>query len=633
MFCHFNLSVLDLGVNEIQSLKAPVSSAFYEESKSKIEPVWHSYSPETLRHFLIRHRQSMQESNDESSNMLILSRNALTDLPDHAFKCFSGITLLDISHNQISYIRNYTFADMINLETLNLRFNPIRHIYPASQNGLAKLTTLKLNYTTYQGEFTLQFLLNTSNNISLCYGDITDNIYRLLSAYRKNFTKFNSVVSITFSRIPILLFEVSNNEPIFEPFPNLQQITLQYAELSISPQSNFFKGVPKVTNVTMRNCLLREFPYKALGALPNLHYLDLSQNFIESLNKSWFENISSLISLNVSRNFIRYIAHKTLHCLVEKGLQELDLSKNSITNIGIHIIDRFVLSSLLVLDLRHNPIVCDCTLSRNFGWLIYKKNSTQLHIPGFLPDCPAVLDNYYGGCLACNSAKEFLFQPLSLFAYSLSKTCEERFLIPLTVSFTLSVFVFTLLSIVICNCKPLQKRLITSWLRTNIGFIDKENVCTDPSPVTYTYDAFVIYDTTNSSVGDWVDYRMVPKLRNGYPSLKIGVIEKEDWCGLIPAVQQLLLRIEASYKTIVLLTDSYAQSLQCKYILAMLEQRVYSNGKDRCILITFQKQPPTGKLFQIRRRRNEMSVLNLPDLSNDDSIFLELLRNAIAKNR
>jgi len=341
---------------------------------------------------------------------------------------------------------------MFRLEALNLQFNPIRHIYSDSHIGLAKLNTLILNYTSFQGEFTLQFLLNASSTINLVYGDVTDNVYRLLSAYRKNSTTFLNVINITFSDIPVLIYDILNDEPIFQPFPNLQQITLINAQISTSLGKNFFYNVTNVTDVTFRNCLLREFPYEALKSLPKLRYLDLSFNKLEFLNKSWFDHISNLTSLSLSHNFIRYIAPFTIHNLVEKGLKKLDLSHNYISDVRQHIIDYYTLSRLLFLDLRRNPIVCDCSLTRNFGQLVYSKTSKQLYLPGFLPVCPSVVDSYYGGCLTCASAAgSSRFQ--SLFLYSLSNICEEQFLIVLTVSFTtiLIVFIFCLkFAIVIC---------------------------------------------------------------------------------------------------------------------------------------------------------------------------------------
>ena len=628
IFCNLNLSMLDLGINEIKHISENIS--VQKRWKRKAGPIQQPNSLKTLQYFSRIHKNYVHDLTNKHSNMLILNRNALTALPNHAFKCFPVTNYLDLSYNQINYIPNDTFADMKQLETLNLRYNPIRQIYPATQNGLAKLSTLKLNYSSFQGDFTLLFLLHTSNNITLHYGDITDNIYRLLSAYRKNSTEFRSVVSITISDIPINIYDILNNEPIFKPFPNLLQITLISAQISIPLGDNFFGGVSNLTNVTMRNCLLKQFPYKTLEALPNLRYLDLTNNYIETLNKSWFDNISNISFLILSNNFISYIEPKTLHYLVRKGLQTLDLSSNYISDIRESVMDNYTLSKLNYLDIRKNPIACDCSLTRNFGTFIRSTNSTtqQSNIAGLLPVCTDVIRLYYGGCLTCNAGGGFLSQPPSLFLYSLSNTCEESFLIVLTISFTLFMTSFISLTL-ICNCKSLQKLFVTRCMRRYFGPKQEEINDPEPTSVKYAYDAVVAYDTEDICLGDWVDFTMIPKLNTGFPTCKIGVLGKEDWCGVVPTVQQLLLRMEASQKTIVLLTDNFQRSPQCKYILRVLEHWVYTKGEDRCIIVTFQQHFLTGEGFQIRNKRNPLSVLNLPNLNEDSDMFLELLRNAI----
>ena len=638
MFCKFNLTLLDLGVNEIKYLSAITTihnkiaqNRTKRQSESSHD---HTFLKKDLTHFQQFYEEYIEKMKNQYSNVLILHRNALTNLANDAFKCFSKTTYLDLSYNRISYIPSNTFTSMTHLEKLNLQFNPVRQIYPGSQNGLSKLNTLMLNYTAFQGEFTLKFLLNATSEIKLNYGDVTDNIYRLLSAYRKNSTTFQSVVSITFVDIPIPIYDVLNNEPFFSPFPNLRDFKLINAEISAKLGNKFFYGVSNVTKVALRGCKLRQFPYEAIGTLPKLRHLDLSYNYFDAINKSWFDNIANLTSLKISYNFITYIAPHTFHSLVEKGLKELDLRNNLISDVTELIIDSYAMSNLLFLDLRQNPIVCDCSLTRNFGQLIFTETSKQLHIPGFLPVCSAAVDSFYGGCLTCSSViGRFNCQPPSLFLYSLSNICAQEFLITLFFSFSIFIVVFILLAL-ICNSETLKRRLMKSWLETNLGqFTEAKASTNSASSSLYVYDAFVVYDTNDSMLGDWVDFTMVPKLESGFPSFKIGVVEKEDWSGLISEVQQLLLRMEASSKTIVLLSNQFAQSVKCRYVLGVLQQWVYTKGEDRCIIVTFQKHCPSEKGFKWRQCRNRWSVLNISNLIANDTLFFELLRNAIASKR
>ena len=108
---------------------------------------------------------------------------------------------------------------------------------------------------------------------------------------------------------------------------------------------------------------------------------------------------------------------------------------------------------------------------------------------------------------------------------------------------------------------------------------------------------------------------------------------KEDWCGATQ-VEQLLLKMEASRKTIVLLSGKYSASTQCRYVLAVLEEWIYTQGKDKSILITFASHPPDAKAFQTRHQRNPGSVLNCGsslDKECLDPMFWELLKNSIKR--
>ena len=619
-FCLLNLTFLDLGINQIERLSFETSQPL--RMKRNIE---NRFDERMLTMLMHHHKHYLSDTSKHS--FLLLHRNAITRIPIDAFKCFTTISYLDLSYNQINYINNYTFMHMKQLEVLDLQFNPIRRIHPDSTKSLAKLSTLSLNYTTFQKDFTLRFLTNLSSGITLHYGDITDNIYRLLAAYRKNASHFSEVVAIHFTGIPIPIYDVANNAPIFSPFPNLQQIILTKAQLTTTLGDHFFGGVNKVTNVISHNCQLRNYPYKALKQLKQLMHLDLSQNDIEVLNRSWFNSSQTLISLDLSYNFIGYIEPGTFEILVKSGLKDLDLSHNYISDVSHSIIGIAVLKNLRYLDLRKNMLSCDCSLKDNFGWLIYS-NDTKLVLSGFLSKCPAVVENYYGGCLRCFTVTSSHSQ--SLFMHSLINTCEVDFLIILIVCFTMFTLSFQILSITF-NSKSFKNWFIKLWSRNTL-LQNFQNNDDNLQPKIYAYDGFVFFDKNDSTIGDWVDNMLVPNLKNGYPSFRIGVAGKEEWCG-DTQVKQLLLKMEASRKTIVLLAESYAQSSQCKYVLSVLEEYVHSNSENRSIVITFSQRALAGRAFQMRRRRCQWSVLNHPDPSLDDVLFWELLRNAIASKQ
>ncbi|KAG7269880.1 hypothetical protein CRUP_033247 [Coryphaenoides rupestris] len=80
----------------------------------------------------------------ESLEMLDLSQNKLTELPDKVFQPLTSLRNLDLSSNQVTHISENCFHGMALLERLYLSNNHIKTIHPAAFNGLEQLIELKL---------------------------------------------------------------------------------------------------------------------------------------------------------------------------------------------------------------------------------------------------------------------------------------------------------------------------------------------------------------------------------------------------------------------------------------------------------------------------------------------------------
>ncbi|XP_035471369.1 vasorin b [Scophthalmus maximus] len=80
----------------------------------------------------------------ENLEMLDLSQNKLTEIPDRVFEPLTSLRNLDLSSNQISHISEECFQGMALLERLYLYSNLIKTIHPAAFNGLENLLELKI---------------------------------------------------------------------------------------------------------------------------------------------------------------------------------------------------------------------------------------------------------------------------------------------------------------------------------------------------------------------------------------------------------------------------------------------------------------------------------------------------------
>ena len=79
----------------------------------------------------------------------------------------------------------------------------------------------------------------------------------------------------------------------------------------------------------------------------------------------------------------------------------------------------------------------------------------------------------------------------------------------------------------------------------------------------YLYHAFIVYDLNDEEVGDWVDSRLLPAMRDGQASFNMAVIGRDISCG-VGSAQQIAACIEASRSTLLIVDEMFERQLQCK---------------------------------------------------------------------
>ena len=598
-FSGLNLTYLDLSFNYIGEIgdKRNTRNSFLHANsiaKKHLNAVRFHYISEVFGQQAIfnsfrksTYSQSRAHINhQQEKRIVILQRNAIFDLQRYPMEYFRSATHLHLSYNEISYVNENTLQNLLQLELLDLRFNPIRQIDSLSMSRLNLLSHLQLNFTEHHGVMSLDFLGNIPNKFMLEYGDYGYNIYRMLLYYREQNHNFSKVYSIDVSGISVPTYYLSNNRPLFKPLPNLLTLKMNNAHFTFPPQPNFFYGLSQLKKLLMRNCWLEDFPHDALTALHNLSYLDLSYNKIEVLSERNIPNLPNLETLILAYNLIHTIMPGTLQSLQTNGLTKIDLSFNQIENIGPTLISRHVLANMSRLDLRGNPIHCECSLGETFGWLVRSSRESVgvSKIPGFLPDCSYSVINYYGGCLVCSDVN--CDQLLSLFTYSVTQNCQEDFLTKLVVLSVTLILVFTSLPLIYKN-ERVQKMIVDMLLRdVRLQHLSETKNAETTSQLLFVYDAFIFYDKNDVSVGDWVDEILIPRLESGDTKFQISVVGKDDWCGSTQ-VQQLLLKMKASRKTLVVLSNDFILSPQCQYVLSVLEQWTFQFKKKSCIILLY----------------------------------------------
>lgn len=219
---------------------SPVDSTMCFQRRSATIP--DEISPLTKNLYLFSNGIETLNTNDfygmENLEMLDLSQNKLTELPDKVFEPLSSLRNLDLSSNQISYISENSFQGLVLLERLYIYSNHIKAIHPAAFNGMKHLLELKL-----QGN-----MLTSIPTLAMP---------RLL------------LLDLRFNHLPTL-------GPSDIKMPNLESLKLGGV------------GLTQLNAELIRN-------------LKNLHELDLSGNQLETL-PSVLQETHALIHLNLAGN-------------------------------------------------------------------------------------------------------------------------------------------------------------------------------------------------------------------------------------------------------------------------------------------------------------------------------------------
>ena len=614
-----NLGCFDISHNFIEGFKIDQSANAMEffnlGHSSNISVTTHVFnkSPSKISLPMVvsalnRHKDSQSSSEIFSEcNMnyaFDLSANSLTKL-NHAM--FSGnfsisnfTTWLDLSSNLIVTIRKHSFSNWKKICGINLKENPLRHI---KHNAFANMPNLKyiiFNSTkllelTYK---TLLFLNSIDNSFHL---QMTSAHFFLHFKPNKKFIRVlaQNAVSVDLSKNEIP--SISLLEKAFLSFPNVTSIKLKSCQI---PFVNFMLSNKLVNFLDLSDNKLPDLPTKTLRNMPKLKSLFLSKNLIVYLGKNFAKLVPNLEELDLSYNRISHIDANVFKP-APKNLTKLWLNNNYLSQVSIQSFSKSFLKQILHFDLRWNAIGCDCSLTKTFGWWLSNSDFALQNRPGFIPICTQVFDYDMGGCAKCQVPN--IGTEVSLMTYSCNKSCQE-FLPKVLFSIFLGCTLLLLLAeFIIISGGPKYKAWLSYHLLKDIISFKAETAKTKRQ--IFAFHAFVCFDFNDKVAVGWVENQLLPNIDS---HCRVTIYGKDNHCG-VPPTTQLLLKLEASRKTIVILSGNYGLSEECKYIISALEYLEYRTGTDKLLLITFQNNKQTGGLLDKQRTTKPWSVMNVPE--------------------
>ncbi|XP_063045335.1 leucine-rich repeat and immunoglobulin-like domain-containing nogo receptor-interacting protein 2 isoform X2 [Engraulis encrasicolus] len=333
------------------------------------------------------------------TRILDLSKNRLHAVNPDDFAPYTGLEELDLSGNNILYVEPGAFNLLFNLHSLSLKSNRIKLLSQGVFTGLTNLTTLDISDNKIV--ILLDYMFQDLRNLrSLEVGD-NDLVYishwafsgllglESLTLERCNLTEVPKEALSHLHGLLSLHMRYLNIGALKEnSFRKLHR--LRHLEIDHWPSLDTFPPTAlnglNVTTLSITHTNLSALPPHGLGHLTHLTHLNLSFNPIRHIGDAVFQGLVRLQVLHMAGAHLSVIAPHAFHTLYH--LRVLNVSHNRLETLEISTFQSPEVLRILQID--HNPLVCDCRLM----WLLQKPHT--LSFGEAQPECSPVDGNPRG---------------------------------------------------------------------------------------------------------------------------------------------------------------------------------------------------------------------------------------------
>ncbi|XP_044018629.1 chaoptin-like [Aphidius gifuensis] len=259
-----------------------------------------------------------------------------------------SLELLDLSGNNITDLPNNIFQEFDFLRTLNFRENKITKISPVKVFASFQYSLYNIDLSgKINGIISLQDLRHMRNLRYLSLSKLSQT-----TLGPDDFNEFGMDIK------ELHIIQSNINEIKNHAFTNVRGIKyLNFAENSISTIENeaFSEVGHSLQILKLAHALsMNEIPSKSFKDLTNLQYLDMSNNKIRTMPDNSFHFLKRIKKIELQDNEISEIKKGTFQGDIHSTLEEIDFSFNRISNLQIH---TFVdLSSMSLINLADNNI-------------------------------------------------------------------------------------------------------------------------------------------------------------------------------------------------------------------------------------------------------------------------------------
>ena len=223
----------------------------------------------------------------------------IRELTANMFLSQSNCQKLCLVGNAINSVHTHAFRGLTNLQFLSLRDNAIANFNYGTFDHVPKLEHMILSTNTFVTINKEMFKGNCSL-MNLKYLDLSNN-YRLHSIEDGAFSHLSNLVRLYLHDNSFFFL----CPEMFQGLISLKEITFYYTmddPYHMNMTGNTFIQLKKLTNLDFEGNNIRHLYHNTLHGLFNLKYLRLDNTFLNCIDNSSFEDLSSLEKLLLNNN-------------------------------------------------------------------------------------------------------------------------------------------------------------------------------------------------------------------------------------------------------------------------------------------------------------------------------------------
>ncbi|XP_064609605.1 toll-like receptor 4 [Liolophura sinensis] len=344
--------------------------------------------------------------------------------------------------------------------------------------------------------------------------------------------------------------------------------------------------------------------------LTGLRHLDMRDNQLEDLGYNLFARMTNLTTLQLSQNYLTDF-NVNISGLVK--LKSLDLSGNKLRALPSSLcrdLDEIQKLSNVEVDIRNNPIQCNCDNQYFFGWLTETKVRFQNFSSTF--------------CTFTNGTAMSLTASKSIFSL-LQRNCRSYTLLTGVLSVGLSLVVIALIVKVIHQQRWKIRYLCymaSNW-RKRTGYQRLDS--TEDNP--YGFDAFVSYEDSSRA---FIREQVIPRLETE-TGLRL-CIDKRDFVPGLYITDNILHAIQNSRKTVVFLSCEFLKSKWCMYELNMARMEGIYTGRQLLLVVLMEEIPSKQLTSELIDVIHKQTYIKMTNNRYGEALFWERLVSAIKSN-